>query len=156
MKPSWLVVATFLGLGTYLFLELLVGQYGLVAFRVLQRFRERAVVELEEVQDRTELLRREVRLLTTDGETVHLEARDIGLVGENEVVVRIGERDPRSRHRYQPGAVPARMPRVRDHRPLFRSIGFSVFLIVLLVELVGVRGPAAWIRRRKKRRREIT
>ncbi|TVR69410.1 MAG: septum formation initiator family protein [Spirochaetaceae bacterium] len=139
MKPSWLVIAALLGLGVYLALELLFGPYGFIAYRQLERFRERSVLELNELHRQTEELQRQVRMLTTDAETIRMEARDIGLVGRNEVVLRLENRDPRPRHRYMPGTVPAEMTRVRDNRPLFRSVGFTVFLVALLVPLVGTR-----------------
>lgn len=139
MKLSWLVIAALLGLGVYLSLELLFGPYGLVAYHQLERFRERSLVEFEVLHRQTAELQRQVRMLTTDAETIRLEARDIGLVAANEVVVRLENRDPRPRHRYMPGTLPAQMKQVRDNRPLFRSLGLTVFLLSLLIPLAGIR-----------------
>ncbi len=137
MKPTWFVTSTLAGLGVYLLLELVFGQYGMIAFRTMEEFRSKAAQELEVLQRQTLDLQRQVRLLTTDSETIRLEARDIGLVGMEEIVVRLENHETRPRHRYQPGAVPSRMPRIRDNRPLFRSLGFTVFLVTLLVQLIG-------------------
>ena len=132
-------MATLLGLGVYLVLELLFGPYGVIAFNQLERFRDRSVLELNELHRQTADLQLQVRMLTTDAETIRLEARDIGLVGQNEVVLRLENRDPRPRHRYMPGTVPAKISPVRDNRPLFRSVGFTAFLLTLLVQLLGIK-----------------
>lgn len=137
-----MVVATLMGLGVYLVLELLFGNYGIIAYRSLERFRDKAVIELEDLRRQTSELQRQVRRLTTDSETVRLEARDIGLVGRDDVVIRLENRDPRPRHRYEPGAMPVSPPRVRDNRPLFRSLGFTVFLLTLLVQVAATRNNA--------------
>lgn len=135
MKASLLIPATLMGLTVYLLLEVIFGQYGIIAYHRLDDFRDRSVLELAEIKDQTRVLQRQVRLLTTDRETVRLEARDIGFVATDEMVLRVQNRDPRLRHRYQPGALPSRFPQVRDNRPLFRSVGFAVFLLTLLFDL---------------------
>lgn len=136
-----MVLATLLGLGVYLVLELLFGPYGLLAYQKLERFHEKTVLELIDLNSRSRDLHLQVRMLTTDSETVRLEARDIGLVGANDVVLRLENRDPRPRHRYMPGTLPPEIPRVRDNRPLFRSVGFAVFLVMILAQLAGTRNP---------------
>jgi cell division protein FtsB len=139
MKASSLITATLMGLGIYLLLELIFGQYGLISHRALNSFHQDSLMEQDMLQKQTDFLQRQVRLLTTDAETIRLEAREIGFVARDEVVLRLEGRDPRPRHRYQPGALPSRVPRVRDNRPLFRSVGFTVFLLTLLVQITGLR-----------------
>ena len=154
MKASSLITASFMGLGIYLLLELVFGQYGFISYRALDSFHRNAISELDSLKRQTDALQLQVRLLTTDAETIRLEAREIGFVARDEVVLRLEGRDPRPRHRYQPGALPSRVSRVRDNRPLFRSVGFTVFLVTVLVQLTGVqlfRKPGS---RRRQRDRE--
>ncbi|SIQ71957.1 Cell division protein FtsB [Alkalispirochaeta americana] len=140
MKSSWFVLALSLGLGAYLLLELVFGQSGLIAYRAMEEARRQTNLEMKELQEQTSALERYVRLLTTDAETIRLEARDIGYVGDDEFVLRVEGRDARLRHRYQPGLRPSPLPRIRDNRPLFRSVGFTVFLLIALADLVRLPG----------------
>ncbi|POR01804.1 hypothetical protein AU468_07565 [Alkalispirochaeta sphaeroplastigenens] len=154
MKSSWFVLALALGLGSYLLLELVFGQSGLIAYGAMEKARHQARLEMEAMQEQTAALERYIGLLTTDAETIRLEARDIGYVGPDEVVLRVEGRDARLRHRYQPGIMPSPLPRIRDNRPLFRSVGFTVFLLITLIDLVRLPGEARRSSRRERQSRD--
>jgi cell division protein FtsB len=134
MKLSSLLSITLLGVITYLLLELVFGSYGIMAYAVLEKYAREAETELADLEARHDELQRQARNLAGDRETVRLEARDIGFVLSNEVIVRIEGHEPRPRHRYMPGAAPASPPRPKDNRPLFRAIALVVTLVGILVE----------------------
>lgn len=150
MKLWSLLYAALIGLGTYLLLELFFGSYGLVAYRLMTEHVTIARTELTALEDRHEELSRQVRLLTAEAETIRLEARDSGLVAENEYVVRIDGREPRPRHRYLPGSLPPAVPETRDNRPLFRSIGLAVALVYILVDALASQPSLSFVPRRRR------
>ena len=149
MKFSSLLTAALIGITTYLTLELFFGSYGVVAYRLMEEYVDLSRGELAELEAQHEQLNRRVRLLKSEAETIRLEARDVGLVAENEYVLRIEGREPRPRHRYMPGSIPPVIPRPRDNRPLFRSIGLAVALVYMLVDTLTIQPQLAFVRRRK-------
>ncbi|MEX2445378.1 MAG: septum formation initiator family protein [Alkalispirochaeta sp.] len=150
MKLWSLVIATLVGVATYLLLELFFGSYGFVAYDLMNDYVALSNQELEELEERHAALRDQIRRLTTSRETIRLEARDSGLVAPDEYIVRIEGREPRPRHRYSPGSLPPVIPETRDNRPLFRSIGVAVALVYILVDALAFHpNPTALHRRRR-------
>jgi len=150
MKLWSLVIAVLVGVATYLLLELFFGSYGFVAYELVGEYVELSSQEFAELEERHAALQEQIRQLTTSRETIRLEARDSGLVGPNEYVIRIEGREPRPRHRYSPGSLPPVIPRTRDNRPLFRSIGVAVALVYILVDaLASQPNPVTFHRRRR-------
>ncbi|MFW5693756.1 MAG: FtsB family cell division protein [Alkalispirochaeta sp.] len=137
MKLWSVVIAALVGVAAYLLLELFFGSYGFVAFELMEEYVDLSNQELQELEERHASLQEQVRQLTTSRETIRLEARDSGLVRTDEYVVRIEGREPRPRHRYSPGSLPPVVPRTRDNRPLFRSIGVAVALVYILVDALA-------------------
>ncbi len=150
MKLWSLVIAALLGVATYLLLELFFGSYGFVAYDLMGEYVELSSQELQELEERHDALRDQIRQLTTSRETIRLEARDSGLVGSDEYVIRIDGREPRPRHRYSPGSLPPVIPRTRDNRPLFRSIGVAVALVYILVDTLAFQPHPAILHRRRR------
>ncbi len=134
MKLSSLLSITLLGVITYLLLELVFGSYGIMAYKVLERYAREAETQLAELETRHAQLQSQARNLAGDRETVRLEARDIGFVQNNEVIVRLEGHEPRPSHRYLPGPAPVSPPLPKDNRPLFRAIALVVALVGILVE----------------------
>jgi cell division protein FtsB len=153
MKLWSLVLSAFVGVAAYLLLELFFGSYGLVSYQLLSEHSLRAREGLAELEAHHDELEQQVRLLTTDAETIRIEARDSGLVGSDEIVLRVAGREPRPRHRYMPGSLPPTVPQTRDNRPLFRAIGLAVALVYILVDALRV-PPALTIFRRTRRHGE--
>lgn len=149
MKPWSLLCAALIGIASYFTLELFFGSYGLVAYRLMEDYRAVAREELEHIAEHHAELERQIRLLSTDSETIRLEARDSGLVLPDEYVVRIEGREPRPRHRYLPGSLPPAIPVSRDNRPLFRSIALAVSLVFLLVDTLSVQPRLFTMHRRR-------
>ena len=141
MKPTSVVTAALMGLAVYLLLQFVFGMYGLVAHTVVSDYLDRSRDTLVRVRERREELQREVEALTGDAETIRIEARRIGIVASDEVVVRVDGRDRRPRYRYSSGEQPLEVPWPRDNRPLFRAVGFATTLLVLLVYLLGSPPP---------------
>ncbi len=139
MKISSLLTALLLGIASYLAFELLFGSYGVIAYRLMDEYADGNRVRLESLYARQEELLRQVHLLTTDAETLRIEARDSGLVAGDEYVLRIVGREARSVYRYTPGALPDALPRTRDNRPLFRAIGLTISLLYLLIDIIITR-----------------
>tara|TARA_B100000614_G_scaffold253583_1_gene267677 strand:- start:247 stop:744 length:498 start_codon:yes stop_codon:yes gene_type:complete len=150
MKLWSLLFAALVGLGTYLTLELFFGSYGFVAQGLLEEYIQVSEADLARVEERHAALQRQVQQLTTEAETIRLEARDSGLVAPDEYVLRIEGRQPRPRHRYLPGALPPVMPETRDNRPLFRSIGLAVALVYILVDSLAAQPQLVLLRRRRE------
>jgi cell division protein FtsB len=121
---------------SYLALELVFGMYGFVAYDELEEFRHLAKLDLTKIQEQQQELEQTVTSLTTDPETIILEARDIGLISPNEVVLRVSGHDPRRRHQYVTGSYPRVRNTVRDNRPLFRTAAVVIFLAVLCLEIL--------------------
>lgn len=136
MKVTSLLSISLFGFATYLFLEFFFGSYGILAYRAMERYVDRAEERYESVEEIQQDLRLQVHLLTTDAETIRLEARDVGYIQEGERIVRVEGHSPRSRHRYMPGAAPPPLPRPRDNRALFRAIALAVTLVSLLIEIL--------------------
>lgn len=136
MRASSLVFALLTAWAAYLVLELLFGVYGFVAFEKLEEFHRTAKADLHAIQEQQQELERTVQSLTSDPETIVLEARDIGLISPNEVVLRVSGHDPRRRHQYVTGAYPRVRGTVRDNRPLFRTAAVVIFLIALCLEIL--------------------
>jgi cell division protein FtsB len=155
MKLWSLVIAALVGVATYLLLELFFGSYGFVAYELMDDYVTLSNQELEELEERHAALRQQIRQLTTSRETIRLEARDSGLVGPDEYVVRIEGREPRPRHRYSPGSLPPVIPRTRDNRPLFRSIAVAVALVYILVDAVAFHPKPAGFHRRRSTARSV-
>jgi cell division protein FtsB len=153
MKLWSLVLSALVGVAAYLLLELFFGSYGLVSYRILSEHARRAEEGLAELQEHHDELGQQVRLLTTDIETIRIEARDSGLIAGDEIVLRVAGREPRPRHRYMPGSLPPTVPQARDNRPLFRAIGLAVALVYILVDALRV-PPALTIFRRTRRQDE--
>jgi cell division protein FtsB len=149
MKLSSVLTASLLGLAIYLTLELFFGSYGLVAQQLMEGYVSDAERRLEELQERHDAFASQIVALTTDRETVRLEARDIGLVGPNEYVLRIDGREPRPRHRYAPGGPPPVVPNTRDYRPLFRSISLAMALVFILVDTLATQPRVLVLHRRR-------
>lgn len=136
MKLSSLLGITLSGLLTYLLLEIVFGSYGLLAFYAMEEYARNAEAQLAELEETQAELRGTVYRLTTDRETIRLEARDIGFIRPEETVVRLEGHNPRQRHRYMPGTTPPPIPVTRDNRPLFRALSLALTLIALFVETV--------------------
>lgn len=136
MRLSSLLSITLLGVVTYLFLELIFGSYGVLAYAVVNDYVQSAEEQLDELKARHAELELLAQRLSADREMVRLEARDIGFIQENEVIVRVEGHQPRQRHRYLPGATPSAPPHPRDNRPLFRTIALVVVLVGLLVDVL--------------------
>ncbi len=147
MRLSHFLGIALLGVSTYLLLELLFGSYGVVAYRVVTDYVQEAEAQLVELRETHDELERLARRLSSDRETVRLEARDVGYIREDEVVVRVEGHQPRPRHRYYPGAIPVAPPPLQDNRPLFRAIALVVSLVALLVKTLlttaGLESPHA-------------
>lgn len=143
MNRTSLPVALLVGVGTYLVLELLAGSYGVFSYRSLLGHAAEARIQLDAVALRASELRALERSLTADPETIRVEARDVGLVGRDEVVIRIAGRDRRSMHRYVPGQLPLPVPQPSDRRPFHRGLALAVALAYLLVDLVASRPTAS-------------
>jgi cell division protein FtsB len=155
MKLWSLVIATLVGVATYLLLELFFGSYGFVAYDLMNDYVVLSNQELQELEERHAELRQQIRQLTTSRETIRLEARDSGLVGPDEYVVRIEGREPRPRHRYSPGSLPPVIPRTRDNRPLFRSIAVAVALVYILVDALAFHPKPTGLHRRRRTTRSV-
>ncbi|MFP4151423.1 MAG: septum formation initiator family protein [Alkalispirochaeta sp.] len=134
MKRTSLLGIALFGVGTYLLLELLFGSYGVFAHHMMERYLLEAEEDLAELEERRNELRQQVDLLTGDGETIRLEARDIGFIESDERIIRLEGHEPRPRHRYLPGTTPKPVPVPRDNRPLFRAIALALSLVALIVE----------------------
>jgi cell division protein FtsB len=134
MKRTSLLGIALFGVGIYLLLELLFGSYGVFAYRMMERYLVEAENDLAELEERRTDLERQVQMLTGDGETIRLEARDIGFIERNERIIRLEGHEPRPRHRYLPGTTPQPVPVPRDNRPLFRAIALALSLVALIVE----------------------
>jgi cell division protein FtsB len=152
MKLATVATAALFGLASYLMLELVFGSYGVIPYGTLERRVEHAEMDLAAVRAHQRALENEVRLLTTDPERIVLEAREIGLVGANESIVRISGWEPRSSHRAQAGTLPAPRPVPEDHRSLFRSIALALTLVVILVDTFS--GTVTLPRRSRRREDE--
>ncbi|MCG8478184.1 MAG: septum formation initiator family protein [Spirochaetales bacterium] len=139
MKLSSLLTALLLGIASYLAFEIIFGSYGVIAYRLMDEYADGNRARLESLYARREELLRQVHLLTTDAETLRIEARDSGLIARDEYVLRIVGREARSVYRYSPGAFPDALPRTRDNRPLFRAIGLTVALLYLLIDIIITR-----------------
>ncbi len=140
MKATSMVPAALAAVIVYFCLELFFGVYGLVSYEVLKEARDVAREDLAEARRQQRLLEQTVRSLTTDPETIMLEARDIGLVSSSEIVLRIRGYDPRPVHRYVTGSIPRSVDQVRDNRQLFRALALAVFLATILVQ-IALAGP---------------
>lgn len=149
MKISSLLTALLLGIASYLAFELLFGSYGVIAYRLMDEYADGNRLRLESLYTRQEELLRQVHLLTTDAETLRIEARDSGLVASDEYVLRIVGREPRSVYRYVPGAPPDSLPRTRDNRPLFRAIGLTISLLYILIDIIITRPRTDHVARRR-------
>lgn len=136
MRFSSLLSITLLGVATYLFLELFFGSYGVLAYTVVNDYVQVAEERLDELKTRQAELELLAQRLSNDREMVRLEARDVGFIQGNEIIVRVEGHEPRPRHRYLPGTTPAASPHPRDNRPLFRTIALVVILAALLVEVL--------------------
>jgi len=134
MKRTSLLGIALFGVGIYLLLELLFGSYGVFAYRMMERYLLEAENDLAELEVRRADLERQVQMLTSDGETIRLEARDIGFIEQNERIIRLEGHEPRPRHRYLPGTTPQPVPVPRDNRPLFRAIALALSLVALIVD----------------------
>ena len=156
MKPTSVVTAALMGLAVYLLLQFVFGTYGVVAHAVISDYLERSQVALTRVRERRDEFQREVDSLTGDVETIRVEARRIGIVASDEIVVRVDGRERRPTYRYSPGEQPLEVPWPRDNRPLFRAGGFAVTLLVLLVNLLGSPPPRRRTAREEEWEVEIT
>lgn len=152
MNRSSLPVALLVGVATYLVLELLAGSYGLLAFRDLERHAEAAAQAAEAIERRSVELTTMVRSLTSDPETILVEARDVGFAAADEVVVRVAGRTARTSHRYVPGQLPTPRPEPTDRRPLFRALALALGLVYLLVDLLAAQPTRGGTRRDESHR----
>lgn len=141
MKPSSMVTAALTGLAVYFLLQFVFGAYGVVAYSVVSDYLDRSRDALTQAQGQQLVFQREIDSLTMDSERILVEARAIGIVGDNEVVVRINGRPRTPVYRYDPGALPTDVPWPRDNRPLFRSIGLAASLLILLLHLLSAPAP---------------
>lgn len=155
MKPSSVVTAALMGLAVYFLLQFVFGTYGVVAYAVMSDYLERSREALETALERRTEFQSEVDSLTVDAEQIRVEARRIGFVDEDEIVVRIDGRERVSAFEYDPGSLPVDVPWPRDNRPLFRSIGLAVTLLILLLHLLGTPPNAVPSRRVRDEEWEI-
>ena len=152
MKLSSLLNVNLFGFAVYLSLELVFGSYGFLAQRALEDYLEQAERQYTTLAETREELQRQIYLLTTDAETIRLEARDIGFIAPEEAVVRVDGHKPRPPHSYIPGATPPPIPETKDNRALFRTIALAFALVALLMETLrsAAANPHTHTSRRKR------
>ncbi|MFP4067121.1 MAG: septum formation initiator family protein [Spirochaetaceae bacterium] len=130
-----LLVSTAVAILTHLMLSLVWGEYGLIAYRELDTYRDRLDENLERLEERTLELEREAQTLQTDAERIRVEARRLGYYAENETPVRLEEYRPAST-RSSPGSVIRRRSPPADNAPILRAIAASAGLFTLFLMLV--------------------
>ena len=132
MKVGTWIIATALGALVYLSLELVLGSYGVVAYRNAERELERTAAGYRTAQQQREYLLRQINGLQHDPDTIRSFAHDLGLLAADERWLRIVGWN-RSRHRsYLAGPVPIAPMRYADSRPLFRALGLFTTLLAAI------------------------
>ena len=150
MKLSTLLSASLIGFAAYLLMELLWGSYGFVAYRELTAFVATAEDGLAEQEAVSRTLEGRVHDLTTDADTVRLEARAIGYLDQADRVVRFPDQrvpsQPPSRAVHQPEPPPQSI----DNRPLSRAVAVAIALLYVLVETLALQSSEI-VRERRRR-----
>lgn len=136
MKLLPFVASGLFGLTVYLTLELLLGSYGLVAYRAVESYSREVYAAEQSISLRETELETEILNLRTDREAVRREAHDLGLIGDGEGIIRVTGYSLSRTHSYDPGRTAPPMRKIADNRPLFRGLGLAAALVLLIPLLI--------------------
>ena len=133
MKVGAWIIAAALGALVYLGLELVLGSYGVVAYRNVEREFERTTAAYRIAEQQREYLLRQIDALQNDPDVIRSFAHDLGMLTPDERRLQIVDWNRSRQRSYLVGPAPIVPMRYTDSRPLFRALGLFTTLLAALV-----------------------
>ena len=129
MKVGAWIIAAALGALVYLSLELVLGSYGVVAYRNVEREFERTTAAYRTAEQQREYLLRQIDALRNDPDVIRSFAHDLGMLAPDERRLQIEGRNRSRQRSYLAGPAPIVPMRYTDSRSLFRVLGLLTTLL---------------------------